>query len=1696
MKKILLTLCVAFASIAMYAAGLEGVRIYVNPGHGTWDPGTCRGMSTIPYQIDANGVLDTCGFFESNTNLWKTTELAKKLREAGAFVMESRTANGPYPFPGSAKRDEYQARDDWDDWNRDLVEIREEVDANNMDYFISVHSNATGKGDGTTNYLYLAVRGDGDWMGDTSNPYIQACWQRAEKAWPYIINAMDNGLETASHYSATSTNIRQQSLGVLRHSVPGWLSEGYFHDYAPGRHRALNPDYCKQEGIRYYRGIAAWYGLEGAAADGKGYILGTVKDLHEKMSHSLYTYTPRTHDQFVPLNGAVVTLLKNGLEIAKYTVDNNYNGIFYFPDLEPGDDYTLEFSCAGYKPLFAEEGYADVKTLLPQTVAKKSILVYHSGMKLSVKANETTYPIALLENETYVPSDIVYEDYPDKALDGIKLAAAYDLEKTAEQSFLIEGTIKRTIGLGDSTIVLSHTEDKVAHLYLIDHLTGNISTISTKGIVADTENAGEYLALSDIAYTSDGKLIGCNYLRCQFNDAQVDANLGVKRGTLQFYKWDKLSGDPVKWVSSQHSANSNRSDQGLSFAVSGPTAECTILVSGQHSGENRGVRYSLFTVIDNQIVGTIYTMAKYAADNPYREAVIGNQFLLQLSPRDTENNWILDGNKAAALEMKVIGDAKDNEDVGQFADAAYGTAFTETNFVKYAGRLLSVAPYEIEGKVGGVRVYDVTDGLDKAVLVETNTDVEIPLEAEFAAATLAVNGATWTIYLFADNKVITFAQAPVEIKPSSHLNAYASQLRAEQTGNEIKFSYFLNAPVNAAEITLKAVDTEDILTIPLTGLTQGTHTQTADISALGDGAYTWELTVHGDVVTEVSKDFLEGNSTFSFYQPRGFASDRNPKSPHFGQLYITNSLGTTKSGYFGNEEAMHVFSPSIEHQGTYKGGVAWGSGGGPHRLFIDATGLVYASNWSSTAGGIYIMDPANPTANFKSLFDPAKRGTTYTKVTGFDFIGTGADRILVTSDGVTYDSSKGSVGNIQKYAIGETNENFAGEPTIIGAAKDLALGNQHNAIKGDGRGGLWICQNRAQKDGFIMLQHLNAEGVRDFNSNEGDLDISRSDAGAMELNDDKTQIAISADRRIIVYDIIWGEDGKPSLKKKYETPELANNMTGVTFDYAGNLITGSLSSERIYAFATPTDGVVTTPAREEITITKLAPTVATGLAISATTLTLVEDETATLTATPTPADVVGLVYTWTSDKPEVATVENGVVTAIAPGEATITVSATNGAMEAPITAECKVTVTETPATSVTLAKEAATLYAGDQIKLAYEIAPANAIASELTWTSTNEDVATVANGIVTAVAPGEAKIAISVKNGAMAEAVTDTCVITVPEYIAATGVTLSLTDTLVAKDATFTLVETIAPAGAMEVLKLWSSDNTAVATVVDGVVTAVGAGEANISLRVKSEKSDAIYEATCKVKVMVAVNAAMINEKEVTIIEGETAPLTLQYAPKDATDLTIKWISSNEEVATVVDGVVTAVAEGEAEITVSIQNAVMAEPVVTAPCKVIVRKLMPITSVTLSAERDTLIVGNALTLEATIVAPEAAPAPTITWTSDKPEVATVVDGVVTAVAEGEAIITVSVINADMTEAITATCAIVVEKNPATGELTIETVGIYYSMETIHNPQGLALQVYNLNGQLVATGNGDINMSDAANGLYIVRCQAGVLKFIK
>ena len=352
-------------------------RVYINPGHGSWCA-NCRPMATIPYpNLSSTGMPDTLGFYESNTNLWKGLYLRDKLQEVGGYtVFMSRTANGPAGSTSTANNK----------YNRSLSEICEEVEANNIDYFISIHSNAATEGT-NTNYPIILYR------GTDSSEKVTGSKARANASWDRLKEINTSGFEYYTSYT-NSRNVRGDIsfykssssygyLGALKHSAPGFLSEGYFHTYQPARHRALNPDWCCQEGLRYFRGIVDYFGT---TKDDKGYIMGAVRTKEKSINHSLYTYNSKTNDKYAPIHGAKIVLRNASGDVIKtdcyhyvkrmlknqdyYTTDNNYNGIFVFENLTPGK-YTLTVHAKGYKDY-------------TQTV--------------TVTANTTTYPQIFLES--------------------------------------------------------------------------------------------------------------------------------------------------------------------------------------------------------------------------------------------------------------------------------------------------------------------------------------------------------------------------------------------------------------------------------------------------------------------------------------------------------------------------------------------------------------------------------------------------------------------------------------------------------------------------------------------------------------------------------------------------------------------------------------------------------------------------------------------------------------------------------------------------------------------------------------------------------------------------------------------------------------------------------------------------------------------------------------------------------------------------------------------------------------------------------------------------------------------------------------------------------------------------------------------------------------------------------------------------
>lgn len=216
--------------------------------------------------------------------------------------------------------------------------------------------------------------------------------------------------------------------------------------------------------------------------------------------------------------------------------------------------------------------------------------------------------------------------------------------------------------------------------------------------------------------------------------------------------------------------------------------------------------------------------------------------------------------------------------------------------------------------------------------------------------------------------------------------------------------------------------------------------------------------------------------------------------------------------------------------------------------------------------------------------------------------------------------------------------------------------------------------------------------------------------------------------------------------------------------------------------------------------------------------TLQKGETLTLTATVLPENAEDKTVTWHSSSDAVAEVdENGTVTAIETGEAVITAEA--GGFKA----ECRITVVGIPVETITLNETVIELNKGETFKLEAEVSPENADYEGLSWTSSDEDVATVSQeGLVTAVASGDAVI--SVSTGDISAECTVTVIGKPVESISFDTYSLEMEP-----GDTYYIITMISPGDADDKTLIWSSSDENVATVSDGTVTAIAPGSAEIT---------------------------------------------------------------------------------------------------------------------------------------------------------------------------------------------------------------------------------------------------------------------------
>jgi len=395
----------------------------------------------------------------------------------------------------------------------------------------------------------------------------------------------------------------------------------------------------------------------------------------------------------------------------------------------------------------------------------------------------------------------------------------------------------------------------------------------------------------------------------------------------------------------------------------------------------------------------------------------------------------------------------------------------------------------------------------------------------------------------------------------------------------------------------------------------------------------------------------------------------------------------------------------------------------------------------------------------------------------------------------------------------------------------------------------------------------------------------------------------------------------------------------------------------------------------------------TNVKLALTNLTMNAGEYFYMDAVLTPANSTKEGLVWECVDTNIATVSStGRITAKAAGQTIIMVKTDNGA-----TAYCKLTVLEA-VTGLTITPDKATLDVGEKLTLYPEFTPATASNTNVTWTSSDDSIASVnKDGEVTAKQGGLVVIQCQTDDGGY----NAICILTVIEEV--TELKISPEQYKLGLGKTYQLKAEITNSTASNKDVEWFSSDESVVTVdQNGKIKGVSLGYATITA-IALDGSD--VEATCEVRVVTEVTGMTMNYTTITLIQGNTFQLDAAIRPATATYNTPSWESDNPEIAMVDDdGIVTAISPGNAWITAKARDSSGKY----CKCYVTVIAPIPATGVTTMVNEIVMAPGE----KKTVVA-KATPANTtdsMMWTSSDESVVRVnpVSGEITAVAPGNA----------------------------------------------------------------------------------------------
>lgn len=464
----------------------------------------------------------------------------------------------------------------------------------------------------------------------------------------------------------------------------------------------------------------------------------------------------------------------------------------------------------------------------------------------------------------------------------------------------------------------------------------------------------------------------------------------------------------------------------------------------------------------------------------------------------------------------------------------------------------------------------------------------------------------------------------------------------------------------------------------------------------------------------------------------------------------------------------------------------------------------------------------------------------------------------------------------------------------------------------------------------------------------------------------------------------YGQLYKVKLKVKDDAEGTGN--LGVQFIGGNNTDNSQVGAEQIDVVAEDKDGNVIKDGKlpifielQSITLNKTEP------------FTMVRGTEDDLSVTAKPASALtGKKIQWTSSNEKAVTVsKEGHIKAAGIGEAVITANVEGK------TASVKVTV-HAPLTSISLNKSTLALRKGASETLTVSYNPADTTdKKDVTWTSKDTSVAVVdKNGKVTALKDGETTITAKVGDK------TAECKLTVKEE-PLTGISLNQTTLNVARGTESQALQVIyLPEDTTDDKTVtWTSKDSSIASVKDGVVTGKGIGSTIITAKVGK------FSASCEVTVDAPLQSIALSKEKTEVLKNKSQEIQVSLNPEDTTDAQdVTWSLSNSDVAEMTVAaneksvVVKGLKQGETVVTVTS----VARPELTASCKVTVKEI-PLEGITMSQDYAAMEEGETLPLSVTYNTEDTTDEKTVTWKSTNPAVASVdANGLVTALSGGTA----------------------------------------------------------------------------------------------